>query len=93
MKYEIKAFSGRLLRPFEPSKSFYLPELDAPMKKTDIFFPPYTNSSKLLINDLSRIWSVDRLMGNDLQSDVNTSLIIFPWLSKIDSELLLNRID
>jgi hypothetical protein len=32
-------------------------------------------------------------MGKDLQSEVKTSLMILPWLSRIESELLLKRID
>ena len=39
------------------------------------------------------IWSTDKLIGNALQSDVNTSFIIFPWLSNMDRELLLNLIN
>ena len=47
----------------------------------------------LFIIERSTIWSLDKLMGKDLQSEVKTSLMILPWLSKIDIELLLNLID
>ena len=80
MKYEISEFYGIELLglPLEPSNKRYFPEFDDPIKNTAMFLPPYTNSSMLLIIDLSTIWSFDKLMGKDLHSDVKTSLMILP---------------